>query len=80
MGRELRPGTRVVRSARALPPGEGTPVAPPLVQSVAFDYRSAAAQDEVFGNDHKNIFAALSQWIAEDIFTAGFGRAGWRRT
>lgn len=27
------------------------PVAPPLVQSVAFDYRSAAKQDEVFGNE-----------------------------
>ncbi len=38
-----------MRSARTLPPGEGTPVAPPLVQSVAFDYRSAARQDEVFG-------------------------------
>ncbi len=37
--------------ARTLPPGEGTPVAPPLIQSVAFDYRSAAAQDEVFGNE-----------------------------
>ena len=31
-----------------LPAGEGEPVAPPLVQSVAFDYRSAAKQDEVF--------------------------------
>ena len=51
MGRELRPGTRVVRSARTLPPGAGTPVAPPLVQSVAFDYRSAADQDAVFGNE-----------------------------
>ena len=51
MGKESRIGTRVVRSARALPPGEGVPVAPPLVQSVAFDYRSAAAQDDVFGND-----------------------------
>jgi O-acetylhomoserine/O-acetylserine sulfhydrylase-like pyridoxal-dependent enzyme len=51
MGKEVRIGTRVVRSARALPPGEGVPVAPPLVQSVAFDYRSAAAQDEVFGNE-----------------------------
>ena len=49
--KEVRIGTRVVRSARALPAGEGVPVAPPLVQSVAFDYRSAAAQDEVFGND-----------------------------
>ena len=51
MGKDLRPGTRVVRSARALPAGEGIPVAPPLVQSVAFDYRSAARQDEVFGNE-----------------------------
>src|SRR6266851_4836061 len=51
IGKEVRIGTRVVRSARALPAGEGVPVAPPLVQSVAFDYRSAAAQDEVFGND-----------------------------
>jgi cystathionine gamma-synthase/methionine-gamma-lyase len=49
--RQIRIGTRVVRSARTLPPGEGTPVAPPLVQSVAFDYRSAAKQDEVFGNE-----------------------------
>ena len=51
MGKEVRIGTRVVRSARALPAGEGIPVAPPLVQSVAFDYRSAAAQDEVFASD-----------------------------
>ena len=51
MGRELRPGTRVVRAARSLPPGDGAPVAPPLVQSVAFDYRSAADQDRVFGGD-----------------------------
>ena len=51
MGKELRQGTRVVRSARSLPSGEGIPVAPPLVQSVAFDYRSAARQDEVFGNE-----------------------------
>jgi cystathionine beta-lyase/cystathionine gamma-synthase len=51
MGKEVRIGTRVVRLARALPPGEGVPVAPPLVQSVAFDYRSAAAQDDVFGNE-----------------------------
>jgi len=40
-----------VRSARALPAGDGTPVAPPLVQSVAFDYRSAAHQDDVFGGE-----------------------------
>ena len=51
MGKDVRLGTRVVRSARALPAGEGVPVAPPLVQSVAFDYRSAAAQDEVFGSE-----------------------------
>lgn len=41
----------MVRSARTLPPGQGTPVAPPLVQSVAFDYRSAAKQDAVFAGD-----------------------------
>ena len=40
-----------MRSARSLPAGDGIPVAPPLVQSVAFDYRSAARQDEVFAND-----------------------------
>ena len=51
MAKELRPGTRVVRSARVLPQGEGVPVVPPLVQSVAFDYGSAARQDEVFGGD-----------------------------
>src|SRR5919201_6530499 len=51
MGRELRQGTRVVRSARSLPDGEGVPVTPPLIQSVAFDYESAARQDEVFGNE-----------------------------
>jgi cystathionine beta-lyase/cystathionine gamma-synthase len=44
-------GTRVVRAARSLPPGEGQPVVPPLVQSVAFDYGSAAEQDAVFGNE-----------------------------
>src|SRR5438874_12304874 len=42
--RELGAGTRVVRAARSLPPGRGEPVVPPLVQSVAFDYGSAAAQ------------------------------------
>src|SRR6266508_2710023 len=51
MARRSRLGTRVVRSARTLPAGEGVPVAPPLVQSVAFDYRSAAKHDEVFGNE-----------------------------
>ena len=49
--RELGAGTRVVRAARSLPPGEGQPVVPPLVQSVAFDYGSAAEQDAVFGNE-----------------------------
>ena len=49
--RELGAGTRVVRVARSLPPGEGHPVVPPLVQSVAFDYGSAAEQDAVFGGD-----------------------------
>src|SRR5437879_11773196 len=49
--RELGAGTRVVRAARSLPPGAGEPVVPALVQSVAFDYGSAAEQDAVFGND-----------------------------
>jgi cystathionine gamma-synthase/methionine-gamma-lyase len=49
--RELGAGTRVVRAARSLPPGDGLPVVPPLVQSVAFDYGSAAEQDAVFGNE-----------------------------
>jgi cystathionine beta-lyase/cystathionine gamma-synthase len=48
---ELGAGTRVVRAARSLPPGTGDPVVPPLVQSVAFDYGSAAEQDAVFGNE-----------------------------
>src|SRR4029077_15858999 len=49
--RELGVGTRVVRAARSLPPGIGQPVVPPLVQSVAFDYGSAAEQDAVFGGE-----------------------------
>src|SRR3989454_9921735 len=49
--RELGAGTRVVRAARSLPPGQGRPVVPPLVQSVAFEYASAAEQDAVFGNE-----------------------------
>lgn len=53
MRKDIRLGTRVVRAARELPAGEGQPVAPPLVQSVAFDYRSAAKQDEVFGSERE---------------------------
>src|ERR671934_439151 len=49
--REPGVGTRLVRAARSLPPGDGQPVVPPLVQSVAFDYGSAAEQDAVFGNE-----------------------------
>jgi cystathionine beta-lyase/cystathionine gamma-synthase len=49
--RELGAGTRVVRAARSLPPGDGQPLVPPLVQSVAFDYGSASEQDAVFGGD-----------------------------
>jgi len=49
--RELGAGTRVVRVARSLPPGKGEPVVPSLVQSVAFDYGSAAEQDAVFGGE-----------------------------
>jgi cystathionine beta-lyase/cystathionine gamma-synthase len=51
MGRSERLATRVVRAARALPAGAGAPVVPPLVHSVAFDYASAAEQDEVFANE-----------------------------
>src|SRR5438309_81881 len=46
-----RIGTRVVRTARVLPSGDGTPMVPPLVQSVAFDYGSMAEQDAVFANE-----------------------------
>src|SRR5207245_11043556 len=49
--RELGAGTRVVRAARSLLSDHGEPVVPSLVQSVAFDYRSAAEQDAVFGNE-----------------------------
>src|ERR671936_2793431 len=72
--RELGAGTRVVRAARSLPPGEGQPVVPPLVQSVAFDYGSAAQQDAVFGNERAGYVygrygtpttAALEQGLAE---------------
>ena len=48
---EYRVGTRVVREARALPPGAGIPTVLPLVQSVAFDYGSMAEQDAIFGNE-----------------------------
>ena len=40
-----------MRAARSLPSGHGEPVVPSLVQSVAFDYGSAAEQDAVFGNE-----------------------------
>jgi len=72
--RELGAGTRVVRVARSLPPGEGQPVVPPLVQSVAFDYGSAAEQDAVFGGERPGYVygrygtpttAALEQALAE---------------
>jgi cystathionine beta-lyase/cystathionine gamma-synthase len=39
-----------VRTARVLPSGAGTPLVPPLVQSVAFDYGSMDEQDAIFGN------------------------------
>jgi cystathionine beta-lyase/cystathionine gamma-synthase len=51
MDRDEHIGTRVVRAARRLPPGAGASVVPALVQSVAFDYASAAEQDEVFGDE-----------------------------
>ena len=40
-----------MRTARVLPSGAGTPLVPPLVQSVAFDYGSMAEQDAIFGNE-----------------------------
>lgn len=46
-----RVGTKVVRGARSLPAGAGSPVVPPLVQSVAFDYASMGDQDAVFGQE-----------------------------
>src|SRR5256712_12932769 len=49
--RKLGAGTRLVRAARSLPSGDGHPVVPALIQSVAFDYGSAAEQDAVFGNE-----------------------------
>ena len=72
--RELGAGTRLVRAARSLPPGHGEPVVPALVQSVAFDYGSAAEQDAVFGNERPGFVygrygtpttAALEQALAE---------------
>ncbi|HEY8655177.1 MAG TPA: PLP-dependent transferase [Candidatus Limnocylindria bacterium] len=47
-GERQKIGTRVVRTARALPPGSGLPVVPPLVQSVAFDHGSMEEQDAAF--------------------------------
>ncbi len=44
-------GTRVVRAARVLPPGGGTPLVPPLVQSVAFDHGSMDEQDAIFAGE-----------------------------
>ena len=40
-----------MRTARVLPFGDGVPVVPPLVQSVAFDHASFAAQDRVFAGE-----------------------------
>ena len=40
-----------MRTARVLPPGAGTPLVPPLVQSVAFAYGSMDEQDRVFENE-----------------------------
>ncbi len=51
MGTGMNIGTRVVRTARVLPFGDGVPVVPPLVQSVAFDHASFAAQDRVFAGE-----------------------------
>ncbi|MDP9265972.1 MAG: PLP-dependent transferase [Chloroflexota bacterium] len=51
MGTGQSIGTRVVRTARVLPFGDGVPVVPPLVQSVAFDHDTFADQDRVFAGE-----------------------------
>jgi cystathionine gamma-synthase/methionine-gamma-lyase len=75
-----RLGTRVVRAARALPPGAGDAVVPPLVQSVAFDHASASEQDAIFGNERPGYVygrygtpttAALESALAEIEGTEG---------
>lgn len=80
MGEGERLGTRVVRAARSLPGGAGDPVVPALVQSVAFDHPSAAAQDAVFGNERPGYVygrygtpttAALESALAEIEGTEG---------
>jgi cystathionine gamma-synthase/methionine-gamma-lyase len=50
-GSDQRIGTRAVHTARVLPSGAGTPLVPPLVQSVAFDHGDMAEQDAVFANE-----------------------------
>jgi cystathionine beta-lyase/cystathionine gamma-synthase len=40
-----------VRTARVLPSGAGTPLVPPLIQSVAFDHGSMDEQDATFANE-----------------------------
>ena len=40
-----------MRAARVLPSGAGTPLVPPLVQSVALDYGSMEEQDAIFANE-----------------------------
>ena len=40
-----------MKAARVLPSGAGTPLVPPLVQSVAFDYGSMDEQDAIFANE-----------------------------
>jgi cystathionine beta-lyase/cystathionine gamma-synthase len=40
-----------VRTARVLPSGAGSPLVPPLVQSVAFGYGSMDEQDAIFANE-----------------------------
>ena len=42
-----------MRTARVLPSGAGTPLVPPLVQSVAFDYGSMDEQDAIFANEKR---------------------------
>src|SRR4029077_2943091 len=46
-----RMGPRSARPPCVLPSGAGTPLVPPLVQSVAFDYGSMDEQDAIFANE-----------------------------
>src|SRR5574341_936551 len=79
MAEAERLGTRVVRAARALPPGAGDPVVPPLVQSVAFDYGAASesALAEIEGTASAVCF--VSGMAATHAYVTGCGLQGGGR-